>query len=178
MTGPLPSVVKRQTIEAMLDVAGTMPAGAFAEFGVYKGGTAWWLAQVARRQGRALWLFDTFSGIPHADAIDRHQVGDFGDTSLEAVRAAIPDAIFVPGIFPEVTAGLDLPAFAFVHVDADQYRSVRAACAVFGSRIVPGGAMWFDDYGCEHTPGATCAVDECFGGRIERHAGKALVRFA
>lgn len=172
------SVVRPAIIEAMVAAAAATPPGAIAELGVYRGGTAWWLAQVARRQSRALWLFDTFCGIPCADAVDVHQVGDFSDTTLEEVQRLIPDAVFVPGEFPASASRHALPTFAFVHVDADQYRSVRAACEVFGKLMVPGGMMWFDDYGVETTPGATAAVNECFGGRIERAAGRAQVRFS
>ncbi len=171
------SLVRPGVIGAMVQAAAATPPGAFAEFGVYKGGTACWLAEVARRQDRKLWLFDTFCGIPVEDPVDRHAVGDFGDVSLDAVRAAIPGATFVVGVFPESIKGLQLPPFAFVHVDADQYRSVKAACEVFGPLMLPGGVMWFDDYGYASTPGATQAVDECFAGRIEPAAGRGLVRF-
>jgi O-methyltransferase len=170
------SLVPRSLIDALIREARGCPAGAFAELGVYKGGVAWHLAGVAREQGRALWLFDTFSGIPFADPIDVHKPGDFGDTSREAVALAIPDAVIVAGVFPESAAALDLPGFAFVHVDADQYRSVRAACERFAPLMVPGGVMWFDDYGC--LDGATRAVDEAFAGHIRRTLlGRALVRF-
>lgn len=175
----LPSVVGMSAISALVDRASQAPAGAFAELGVYQGGTACWLAAVARVQTRALWLFDTFTGIPFADPVDQHQVGDFGDTSLEAIAKAIPEAIIVPGVFPQSLDGCLLPSFAFVHVDADQYRSVRSACLIFGQLMVPGGVMWFDDYQSPTTPGATLAVDECFPGRLEKDAcGKSFVRFA
>lgn len=176
-----PSLVRHGTIMAMLAIATAMPAGAFAELGVYQGGTAWWLGHVARSQARELWLFDTFTGIPNADAVDLHKVGDFGDTSLAQIEALIHDAIIVPGVFPGSAQGYALPPLAFAHVDADQYSSVKAACEVFGPLMVPGGVMWFDDYGCPSTPGATQAVDECFAGRIEpptRSGGRALVRFS
>lgn len=178
-----PSLVPPAQIQAMLETAAqataATPGGAFAELGVYKGGTAWHLKKLARKDGRALWLFDTFTGIPHADpSVDHHKVGDFGDTSIERVRAAIPEAEYVVGIFPESIGDRELPRFAFVHVDADQYASVRAACEVFGPLMLPGGVMWFDDYGIATTPGATKAVNECFPGRVELHRGRAFVRFA
>jgi hypothetical protein len=170
------SLVASPLIDALVAEARGCPPGAFAEFGVYKGGVAWHLAAAAREQARALWLFDTFEGIPFSDPIDYHKPGDFSDTSLHAVRSAIPDAIFVPGVFPESAADVDLPAFAFVHVDADQYRSILAACDRFGPLMVPGGAMWFDDY--SKLDGATRAVDEVFGSRVKRVVdGRAMVRF-
>ncbi len=58
----------------------------------------------------AMRLFDTFEGIPNADpSVDMHHNGDFGDTSIEAVRELIKrDRVsfhqgeipwFVPSIF-------------------------------------------------------------------------------
>lgn len=170
------SLVGQELIEALTKEARVCPPGAFAELGVYKGGTAWHLAAIAREQDRRLWLFDTFTGIPFADDVDHHKPGDFADTTRQAVEAVIPDALIVEGVFPESAARLPLDPFAFVHVDADQYRSVLAACKVFGPRMVPGGVMWFDDYGA--LAGATLAVDEAFPGRIERVLrGRCLVRF-
>jgi hypothetical protein len=173
------SLVESGVINELVKLASAAPAGAVAEFGVYRGGTAWHLARLAREQNRALWLFDTFSGIPCADpAIDVHKVGDFGDTSLEAVKKAIPDAVFVAGVFPESVKGKELPRFAFVHVDADQYASVRAACEIFAPLMLPGGVMLFDDYGIATTPGATRAVDELFPRRELSSHGRAVVRFS
>jgi O-methyltransferase len=103
--------------------------------------------------------------MPFAGPKDRHQVGDFADTSYDAVRALIPDAIFVQGVFPGSLGGLRLPPLAFVHVDADQYDSLAAAIQVFPPLMVTGGAMLFDDYGV--LPGATEAVRD-WGAPIER----------
>jgi O-methyltransferase len=168
------SLLSHAALGELAAIAAAAPPGAFAEFGVYQGGVAQRLAAIARAQGRALYLFDTFTGIPFSGEHDRHQVGDFSDTSLEAVRALIPDAIIIPGIFPQ---SLELhsctPApLAFVHVDADQYESLRAAIKIFPPLMVSGAAMLFDDYGC--LPGATRAVRE-WGEPIQISAnGKAL----
>jgi hypothetical protein len=91
------SLLHPQAIEELVAIAAAAPPGAFAEFGVYKGGVAERLATVARAQGRALYLFDTFTGIPFSGEHDRHAVGDFADTSFEEVRALIPDAIIIRG---------------------------------------------------------------------------------
>lgn len=154
----LPSIVPAEVIEALLIHAETAPPGAVAEIGVYQGGTAWRLMQVCRRQGRTLHLFDTFAGLPVADAIDPHGIGAFAGNEA-GVRAALPDAIFHVGVFPD-TLPADLGPLAFVHVDCDQYRSVRACIEHLWPRLVPGGVMWFDDYG--ELPGAKAAVDEVF----------------
>jgi predicted O-methyltransferase YrrM len=146
-----------------------MPPGDFVEVGVYKGGSAAELAKVAKEQGRVLWLFDTFTGTPCEHALDsHHKIGDFSDTSVEAVRQLIPGAKFVVGDCRETLKGKSARAkIAFAHIDCDQYESVRACIRELGPRMAPGGVMWFDDYRC--TNGATYAVDELLGGRIERH---------
>jgi O-methyltransferase len=138
------SLINDQQLEAMAEMAAGCPRGCFVEVGVYKGGSAWFLAEVARRQGRELHLFDTFLGIPVRDAGDEHQIGDFGDASLDAVRRAIPDAFFHVGMFPD-TIPPDLGEIALVHCDCDQQRSVTAVLEHLWPRLVPGGVMVFDD---------------------------------
>jgi hypothetical protein len=146
----------------MLELAAKSPAGGcFVEVGVYKGGAAWHLAQLARRQRRQLHLFDTFTGIPEALPDDTHKVGDFADTAYDMVKELIPDAVFHVGIFPN-TLPLHMPPIAFAHIDCDQYMSTHAAIARLPMTV--GGIMLFDDYRC--TWGATRAVDEAFGNRI------------
>jgi O-methyltransferase len=161
------SLLSDSALAELEEIAAAAPAGAFAEFGVYQGGAAVVLAAIARRQGRVLYLFDTFCGMPFAGPKDRHPVGDFADTSYELVRGLIPDAIMVPGVFPASldASGLQPVPLAFVHVDADQYDSLTDAIRVFPPLMVSGGVMLFDDYGC--VPGATEAVND-WGAPIER----------
>jgi O-methyltransferase len=164
-------------LSSMCHIASQCPSGCFVEFGVYKGGSAWRLARVASEQGRELHLYDTFEGIPFRAEVDSHQVGDFADTSYEAVCEAIPDAKVHRGVFPETL--VKMPPIAFVHVDADQYQSIKAALDVLGPLMVPGGAMIFDDVPC--LPGATLALQEWLQERRMAYemtaANKALVRF-
>lgn len=161
-----PTVIPEHVIAGMMSVAASSPAGgAFLEVGVYRGGSAWFLGQLARDQGREIWLFDTFEGIPFKGEHDGHNVGDFGDTSLEAVRAAlpfIPPDHFIPGVFPATL--LDLPAFpalAFVHVDCDQYQSVADCITYLSPLMMRGGVMWFDD--APILGSAKKAVEDAFG---------------
>lgn len=150
------SLIHPAAIAEMCELVRNGPPGCVVELGVYKGGSAFHLAAVAREQGRAVYLFDTFSGIPFKAAIDVHHAGDFGDTSIEAVRAAIPDAFFCPGVFPD--SMVPMPPIAFVHVDADQYQSLKDAIAHFTPLMVPGASIVFDDVGC--MPGADLAAKE------------------
>lgn len=168
------SAIGEQALDDLCEIAASAPAGALVEFGVWKGGSAVRLAEVARAKGQPLYLYDTFCGIPYADPGmgDSHRVGDFGDTSEQAVRELIPDAIVSAGVFP--ASLVKMPPIGFVHVDADQYESVRSACEVFPQLMVNGGVMVFDDFGC--LLGADRAVLEHFSDFERTRFGKALVR--
>jgi O-methyltransferase len=154
-----PSLIDHTVLARLADIAASAPPGAFVEVGVYRGGSAAVLLKVAQAQSRALYLFDTFTGIPYADAAkgDTHQPGDFSDTSLEAVGRACPGAILCPGVFPE-TLPAGMAPIAFAHIDCDQYQSVRGAAEALEPLMVIGGVMIFDDYG--HLAGATRAVHD------------------
>jgi O-methyltransferase len=149
------SVIHPEHLAAMVDLARQTPAGCFVEVGVYRGGSAWWLATVSRKRGEKLHLFDTFTGMPFADAVDQDAIGSFGDTTLSGVLAAIPDAVFHVGVFPETLTNLG--KIAFVHCDCDQYRSVAAVIRELWPRLVPGGIVVFDDV---DTPGGRRAISE------------------
>jgi O-methyltransferase len=157
---PPPSVVSRAAIYHLLGLAVDTPPGCFVEVGVYRGGTAWHLARLARETGRAIHLFDTFSGMPEAGPEDlQHKIGDFADCSEAAVRSAIPDAVFHVGMFPH-TMPKDMSPIAFAHIDCDQYASIKACIRHLWPLIVPNGIMLFDDY--SHTSGAKLAIDQEF----------------
>jgi O-methyltransferase len=167
----LPSLVGEDVIAAIRRVAQRCPPGCFVEVGVYKGGTAQHLLKVAKEQDRQLFAYDTFTGIPYRDEIDSHRVGDFGDTDYETVKAALDGATVIKGVFPE--SAVDMPPVAFVHLDCDQYQSIRDACEFLEPRMVPEGVIWFDDYKC--LDGATKAVEERYAGRLQFVRGKAFV---
>lgn len=145
--------------------------GAFAEIGVYRGGTASFLAHVADAKGRRLHLFDTFAGMPETDVSrDLLGQGDFADTSLEEVKRFLsPHAspVFHQGEFPATATAVEGERFSLVHVDADIASSVEACCAFFYPRLVPGGVIVFDDYGFTSTPGAKATADAFFAQKPE-----------
>lgn len=169
------SLVAAGVIAEMCRLAGDCPAGCFVEVGVYQGGTAWHLLNLAKQQGRELFAYDTFDGIPYSGEFDSHRVGDFSDTSYEQVLSVLPGANVVKGLFPE--SAVPMPPVAFAHLDCDQYQSIREACLFLQPKMVQGGVIWFDDYGC--LDGATRAVEEMYGGSINKSAsgGKVFVTF-
>jgi len=167
------SVVGQDQIYFLCEEAESTPAGCFVELGVYRGGTAWHLSKIAAYQDREIYLYDTFTGIPMQGSLDPHPVGDFGDTSVDFVRSAIPYATVVQGVFP--ASVVPMPPIAFAHIDADQYQSIKDACAVLGPMMVQGGKMVFDDVWL--LAGATAALEETGWVIDKTRGGKAMVRF-
>lgn len=169
----IPSQVSQEVIAALSFGASLAPDGCFVEVGVFQGGTAYHLNEVAKEQVRKLYLYDTFEGIPYCDVCDSHKLGDFNDTSYEKVRDLFPDATVVKGVFPY--SAVPMEPIAFVHLDCDQYQSYKDAIQYLAPLMVKGGVMWFDDSPC--LPGALKAVTEFFGDRVKLYVGKHYVRF-
>jgi len=169
----LPTVVSHEVIAEMCRLMQTTPLeGCIVEIGVYQGGSLERLAYNA--QNRPVFGYDTFTGIPFQDEGDSHRVGDFGDTNYERVKSQLPGVTLIQGVFPE--SAIEMPPVSFAHIDCDQYRSVKGCIEYLSPKMLPGGILWFDDYGCLDS--ANRAVDEAFGDRVERViAGKAIVRF-
>lgn len=154
------------------------PGSAVAEFGVYRGGTARLLADVAARRapGLELHLFDTFAGMPDAAAYDYAEEvfapGDLADTDEAEVRELLTveevRPIIWKGPFSETLPSVgSLPPLSLTHVDADLHDSVLEACAWAYPRTQAGGLIVFDDYAAPDCPGATRAVREFFAERPE-----------
>lgn len=170
--GPF-TLIGQDKCESLVRIARECPSGCFVEIGVYQGGSAWHLAKLAEEQGRDIFLYDTFEGIPFKSDIDVHQVGDFADCSYESVCEAIPYAKVIKGVFPQSV--VHMPPVAFAHVDCDQYKSVRSSLSVLRQLMVPGGAIVLDDVWC--LEGATQALLDSGLPYEVTDVGKALVRF-
>jgi O-methyltransferase len=136
--------------------------GDYAEVGVYKGRSALLLARAAPE--KQLHLFDTFSGMPdHDPLLDGHSKGEFSDTSLDEVKSrlsGVQNVSFYPGIFPETSSPVADRKFAFAHFDCDLYRPCVEFIRFFWPRLLPGGALVFDDYDWPKCLGVKKAIDE------------------
>ena len=89
------SLIPAPDLAQMLHYAATAPNGAFVEVGVYKGGSARELYGIAERQGRTLWLFDTFTGHPAPSEHDgpQHPAGRYADCAdPDDLQREMPDA--------------------------------------------------------------------------------------
>lgn len=138
-------------------------SGAFAEAGVYKGGSA---RLVCEEKGeKDLHLFDVFGGLQVSAATGGEEIrAHFGSTygSLGEVRellAAYPNVHLHSGIFPDTARGLEALRFSFVHLDLDLASSTRAALEFFHPRMTPCGILLIDDYCDRYVKGI---VDDWF----------------
>ncbi len=173
------SLIKGPKLDRLLAELMRAPTGVVVEMGVHQGGTLAAMALAA--PDRRLIGFDTFEGLP-VEAWregELHKVGDFSDTSLEAVRRAVdglPNVELVPGLFPASADGIEA-SVALAHVDFDFYESTRAAIEWLLSRMVPGGVIVFDDYEWKYCPGVKRAIEEA-GLRAESSHYQAIYRHA
>jgi len=150
--------------------------GDFVECGCALGGSAALMALTLRhvRASRALWLFDTFEGLPAPTSQDP----DFEIASLytgtclgtlDEVRHLfeelnVEDRVhFVKGLFQETLPTAPISQIALLHIDGDWYESVKSCLDNLYDRVVPGGVIQFDDYG--YWKGARKAVNEFLDSR-------------
>lgn len=131
--------------------------GDFAECGVSTGITS---LAVCRYVGfenlpKTFWLFDTFAGIPEAQAearelgLARSKNERHYFDSLELVKrnfSAYPNVRLVPGTVPESLAAPQLRQLAYLHIDMNiAYPEVQASRRLW-ERLSPGGVVVYDDY--------------------------------
>ena len=147
--------------------------GDVAEFGVFQGGSAWFLARLMGHFGldeKLLFLYDTFAGIPESSSLDLVDVNDFSGNSAERVTqlmSGFPNARIVPGDIKQTFSGSNEGPFSLVHVDCDQYEVTRFLCEQLYPRMTPGGVMLFQNYAFGATLGERIAVDGFFKDKPE-----------
>jgi hypothetical protein len=158
--------------------------GAFAECGVWRGGSVMVMARTLVDAGvtdRELYLYDTFhqnlspgehdmtlAGAPVADAFNQARGHPaLQHLPMEELRAALlgtgyPEARFhlVAGLVEETLPANAPATLALCRLDTDLYESTAHELEHLWPRISPGGVLLIDDYG--HFMGAKKAVDEYF----------------
>lgn len=140
--------------------------GEIAEVGVYRGGSARLMCKVLGN--RALYLFDTFEGLPDTNAMDaRFSAGQYA-ASFEKVQSYLnkfPNVHMYKGIFPATSGPIADKRFSFVHLDVDLYQPTRDALEFFYPRVNAGGMFLIHDY--LWAEGVRQAVQEFFATRAE-----------
>jgi hypothetical protein len=144
-------------------------AQAVAEIGVYRGGSAWFIADALRRANREMpfYVCDTFQGHTEVDeSVDGlHRPGEqFTRTKAEKVAKYLRGFPFVRmqvgDIRETAPTFANEGAFGLVHLDVDVYPITRYCLDFFGPRLVPGGVIVMDDYGTTTCEGVKKAMDE------------------
>jgi O-methyltransferase len=130
--------------------------GDVAEFGVYRAGCAQMiLGMVGLAPGTRYHLFDTFAGIPDHELTEREReegyAGRLANTSVEYVERRLEpwrDAlVFHVGDVFDTVPEADIEHLSLVHMDLNASAPTKVALEYAYPRLVPGGAIVFDDYG-------------------------------
>ncbi|MEX1254778.1 MAG: TylF/MycF/NovP-related O-methyltransferase [Dehalococcoidia bacterium] len=190
---PLSMVAERSLLQlgryARWALAEDIP-GDFVECGVWRGGSAFLIADLLRRQGvqdRKVWLFDSFEGHQPPEEIDgdparayiaKTDSPEYFDNCrvpVEDVQRSARGLGLAP--FTEIVKGWfdeSLPAtrerigpIALLRVDCDWYASVRTCLEQLYDQVSTGGFVIFDDY--YDWDGCTVAVHEFLAERRLPH---------
>lgn len=139
--------------------------GEFWECGVYRGGSAKLLAELARGNSKTLRLFDTFRGFSGVGERDRSEVRDgrmfYSENAADEIAGFLDYelTVFHAAPIPLGFAGLESSRIAFANIDVDLYRPTRDALSFIFPRMVAGGVIIVDDYNDPDWPGVAEAVN-------------------
>lgn len=115
-----------QMMDGLMTMAMNSPQGDFMEIGVWRGGTASILHQIAEKQSRKLYLFDLFES----------------DNCLKSVRKFCPNAAVFKGKFPDSWPG-NINNIAFCLFDYYDPDGARFLTDLMPNIFVKGGILLF-----------------------------------
>jgi hypothetical protein len=184
----------QSVIDAVRYCVGRDVPGAFAECGVWRGGSVLAMVLTLQQLGRAdrdVYLYDTFEGMTEPTEHDvspyhppARQLWEEGDGRVwpklfepersgeEAVRETLGTTAypaerlhFIRGPVEETIPRAAPDRLALLRLDTDWYESTRHELVHLYPRLADGGVLIVDDYG--HWEGARRAVDEYFAERAQ-----------
>jgi O-methyltransferase len=190
---PLSMVPNHALIQLARQVRQTLAenvAGDFVECGVWRGGSAFLVADLLRRQGaagRKVWLFDSFEGHRVPEEIDGPAAVEYVTNTdspeyYDNCRVAIEDVQrsaqelglssyteIVKGWFEESLSATRerIGSIALLRIDCDWHASVRTCLDQLYDQVSDGGFVIFDDYYAYD--GCTIAVHEFLAERKLPH---------
>jgi O-methyltransferase len=182
----------QQTAVAAKYIAINNIPGDFVECGVFRGGNALIAAKIFKmyKMTKKVYLFDTFTGMTEPTRYDlrtrsksptlkkyllrkRESYTDWAYASIEEVKENFQkcnlltsNVVFVKGkVEDTLEQESNIPhAISFLRLDTDWYESTKIELEKLYEKLVPGGILVVDDYGC--FDGARKAFDEYF----EKHS--------
>lgn len=157
--------------------------GCFVECGVARGGCSVLMAMVAKKSmnGRKMWLFDSFEGLPKPTVEDGFLVktnpggnrsnsvlhegyclGTFEQVAnllFSEFKLDKENVIMVKGWFQDTLPGskAKIGKISFLRMDGDWYSSTKCCLENLYDNVVTDGYIFIDDY---HLAGCRKAVDE------------------
>ena len=149
--------------------------GDVAEFGVFQGGSAYFMASVMNHLNidnkKKLFLYDSFSGLPEKDSMDYFEEGSFCSGrnvgQIKKLLNKFNQIEVFEGNFCDTLPNSGLKKLALAHIDCDQYSPTKYLCESLYEKMVPGGIMMFQDYSLGITYGERIAVDSFFKNKPE-----------
>lgn len=153
------TLLSSEKIEAILAHCRKKPDGPFAEVGVFNGGFTCILSDLFLDS--KIYAYDTFEGMPEKcwEKSEHHVVGEFKPQfDVLKLLGNRKNVEIRKGIFPESIG--DESGFWMVHLDVDFYLSTLNSLVVLKDRMMPGGAIFLDDWDWPHCPGVRRAVEE------------------
>ncbi len=150
--------------------APALPSGHIVEYGSYNGGSAFFMAALARKflPNTRVFALDTYAGMPDTDlTVDAHIQGDFVTEPLEVLVAlsrkfGLDNIEFVKGYFEDTAAGVMARAQSILlaHIDCDIHEAVKFSYRATKPFMVPCGYFVFDDATTSTCIGAMEAIEE------------------
>jgi O-methyltransferase len=148
--------------------------GDVAEFGVFKGGSAYLMASAMKHmqmdRGKTLYLFDTFEGIPTQSPMDHIAEKSFAGKGLQQVEelfSEFKNVKFIQGDVCQTLPHAGLNVLSLVHIDCDPYIPSKSLCEQLYGKMVRGGIMMFQNYSLGIAYGERIAVDNFFKDKPE-----------
>lgn len=141
------------------------------EFGSYRGGSALFMATLLAElyPDAKVYALDTFEGMPETDqGKDLHNAGDFRDTSLDSIHAAVKrlglsnNIVLVKGLVEDTAVATYKMAghFGLAHLDLDIYPALKYSQDSVWPYMTKGGYLIYDDANVASCIGATQAAEE------------------
>ena len=160
---PLRSLARQTLTIVQAEVASSL-----FECGTWRGGVGFLMAKILRDLGerRAIFVCDSFEGLPRPEAIDGAGAGrwakdtsrsfyfdscraDFATARADAQALSVSDSIeFVPGWFEESLprARSSFGDLALLWIDAESHKSVKTCVDQLFDQVSKGGFIVFYDY--------------------------------
>ena len=160
--------------KCFLDILENKIEGDIIETGVWRGGSCIFMAGLNKyyKSGKKVFVADSFEGLPPPN--EKKYPLDKGDilykykslaVSLEDVKSNFSkydlldeNVIFIKGFFNESLKNAPIEKLSLLRLDGDMYESTMDSLIHLYDKVVVGGYIIIDDYGC--IPACAAAVED------------------